>query len=60
MKILTQIPTGTKLKVKETGEIVVLEEIRNYPTRYRVINNLGKESYYKTHEIEFIEESIAD
>tara|TARA_Y100001970_G_C14225121_1_gene855167 strand:+ start:2737 stop:2922 length:186 start_codon:yes stop_codon:yes gene_type:complete len=55
MDILTQVPLGSKLKVKNTGEIVTLEEIRNYPTRYKTINESGKINYYKTHEVEVIE-----
>ena len=54
MDILTQIPIGTKLKIKETGEIVILEEIRNYPTRYKVVNQSGKINYYKTFEVEMV------
>ena len=50
MKILTQIPIGSKLRVKKTGELVVLEEIRNYPTRYKTVNESGNISYYKTFE----------
>ena len=48
MSILTQIPIGTKLKVKETGEIITLDEIRNFPTRYKTINDSGKVEYYQT------------
>jgi len=55
MDILTQVPIGTKLKVKDSGKIVTLEEIRNYPTRYQTIDESGKINYYKTHEIEIIE-----
>ena len=54
MVILTQIPTGTKIKVKETGQIVTLEEIRNFPTRYKTINEVGKVEYYSTFEVEVI------
>ena len=54
MEILTQIPIGTKLKVKDTGEIVILEEIRNFPTRYKTINKLGEINYYKTFEVEML------
>ena len=50
-------PNGTKFKVKETGEIVILEEIRNYPTRYKVKNSSGKINYYKTFDVEMVEES---
>jgi|TARA_B100000315_G_scaffold242335_1_gene264414 hypothetical protein len=55
MNILTQMPIGTKFKVKETGELVTLEEIRNFPTRYKTINESGKVDYYKTFEVEVVE-----
>ena len=55
MEILTQIPIGTKFKIKETNEIVTLEEIRNYPTRYKTINETGQINYYKTFEVEVVE-----
>ena len=42
-------------KVKETGEIITLEEIRNFPTRYKTINNNGEVEYYQTFEVEIIE-----
>ena len=54
MKILTQIPIGTKLKVKESGEIITLQEIRNFPTRYKTINESGTIQYYQTFEVEEI------
>ena len=55
MEILTQIPIGTKLKVKETGELVILEEVRNYPTRYKITNQSGQVNYYRTFEVEVVE-----
>ena len=55
MEILTQIPIGTKLKVKETGELVILEEILNYPTRYKITNQSGQVNYYRTFEVEVVE-----
>ena len=54
MEILTQIPIGTKFKIKETNEIVTLEEIRNFPTRYKTTNKLGEINYYKTFEVEML------
>ena len=57
MNILTQLPIGAKLRVKETGELVTLEEIRNYPTRYKTINESGEINYYKTFEVEVVETS---
>ena len=55
MAILTQIPIGTKFKVKKTGGIITLEEIRNFPTRYKTINVDGKVEYYQTLEVEVID-----
>ena len=60
MAILTQIPVGTKFKVRETGEIITLEEIRNFPTRYKTINDEGKVEYYQTFEVEVIESAKED
>ena len=60
MAILTQIPKGTQFKVKETGEIITLEEIRNFPTRYKTTNNVGKIEYYQTFEVEVIESTKED
>ena len=54
MAILTQIPKGTKFKVKATGEIITLDEIRNFPTRYKTINDAGNVEYYQTFEVEVI------
>ncbi len=55
MDILTQIPIGTKFKVKASGEFVTLEEIRNFPTRYKTTNEKGETEYYKTFEVEVVE-----
>ena len=55
MDILTQIPIGTKFKVKVSGEIVTLLEIRNFPTRYKTTNEKGETEYYKTFEVEVVE-----
>ena len=55
MNILTQIPTGTKLRVKKNSEIVTLVEIFYYPTRYKTTNDSGKIEYYRTHEVSLVE-----
>ena len=55
MDILTQIPIGTKFKVKTSGEIVTLLEIRNFPTRYKTTNEKDEIEYYKTFEVEVVE-----
>ena len=55
MDILTQIPIGTKLKVKVSDEIVTLEKICFFPTRYKTTNESGKINNYRTHEVEIVE-----
>ena len=55
MEIMTKIPIGTKLKVIITGDIVTLDEIRNFPTRFKTTNDSGNVAYYKTFEVEVIE-----
>jgi len=55
MNILTKIPIGTKLKVKESGELVTLVEICFYPTRYKTTNDSDKINYFRTHEVELVE-----
>ena len=55
MAIMTQIPIGTKLKVFATGEIITLQEIRSFPTRFKTTNTSGMVAYYKTFEVEIIE-----
>ena len=55
MVLLTQIPIGTKFKVKKTGEITTLEEIRHFPTRYKTLDDNNNVEYYKTFEVEVIE-----
>ena len=57
MPIFTQIPLGSKLKVKETDELVELVKIYFYPTKYEVINADGDINYYRTHQIELIEDN---
>ena len=51
----TQIPIGTKFRVKKTGKIITLEEIRNFPTRYKTTNDAGEVEYFQTFEVEVIE-----
>ena len=55
MEILTQIQIGTKFRVKASDEIVTLEEICIFPTRYKTTNESGKINYYRTHEVDIIE-----
>ena len=55
MDNLTQISIGTKFKVKASDEIVTLEEICFFPTRYKTTNEAGKINYYRTHEVDILE-----
>ena len=57
MKILTQIPLGSKLKVKNSGKIVTLRKIVYYPTRYETFDSNNKVEYYRTHEVDIIDEN---
>ena len=49
-RVLIAVPIGTEMIVKKTGVSVLLEEIRNYPTRYRCSDG----NYYKTHEVDIL------
>ena len=55
MEILTQLPIGTKFRVKASDEIVTLEKICFFPTRYKTTNESGKINYYRTHEVDILE-----
>ena len=55
MQILTQIQIGTKFRVKASDEIVTLEKICFFPTRYKTTNESGQINYYRTHEVEIVE-----
>ena len=55
MQILTQIQIGTKFRVKASDEIVTLEKICFFPTRYKTTNESGKINYFRTHEVDIIE-----
>ena len=52
---MNQVPVGTKMKVKKTGEEVVLVEIQNFPTTFKTVNEAGDESSYYTYEVEIDE-----
>ena len=43
------------MKVKKTGEEVVLIEIQNFPTTFKTVNEAGDESSYYTYEVEIDE-----
>ena len=41
--------------VKASDEIVTLEKICFFPTRYKTTNESGKINYYRTHEVDILE-----
>ena len=49
-RVLIDVPIGTEMIVKKTGESVLLEEIRFYPTWYRCSDG----NFYKTHEVNIL------
>tara|TARA_Y100001963_G_scaffold17062_1_gene21032 strand:+ start:126 stop:311 length:186 start_codon:yes stop_codon:yes gene_type:complete len=55
-RVLIDVPIGTEMIVKKTGDSVLLEEIRFYPTRYRCSDG----NYYKTHEVDILWEDTDD
>jgi len=52
---MNEVPIGTKMIVRESGEEVVLAEIKNFPTTFKVKNNKGIEKNYFTYEVDIID-----
>jgi len=55
-KNMNTVPIGTKLKIKKTGEIVILVQIFHYPTTFKVEYEDGKFNSIRTHAVEFIDD----
>tara|TARA_Y100000590_G_scaffold3036_2_gene4056 strand:+ start:2024 stop:2218 length:195 start_codon:yes stop_codon:yes gene_type:complete len=49
---MNEVPIGTKMKIKETGEEVFLVEIQNFPTTFKVKKSNGVTSSCFTYEVE--------
>ena len=49
---MNEVPIGTKMIIKESGEEVVLFEIQNFPTSFKVKDSNGKVNNYFTYEVE--------
>ena len=49
---MNEVPVGTKMKVKESGEEVVLLEIQNFPTTFKTLDKSGNTVSYYTYEVE--------
>ena len=51
---MNEVPIGTKMIVRESGEEVVLAEIKNFPTTFIVKSHDGKINKYLTHEVDVL------
>ena len=51
---MNEVPAGTKMIVKETGEEVMLIQIHNFPTIFKTENKEGIEKNYYTYEVDII------
>ena len=49
---MNEVPIGTKMKVRKTGEEVSLLEIQNFPTTFKTLNQSGDTKSYYTYEVE--------
>jgi len=53
---MNTIPLGTKLKLKKSGETVILIDIFHYPTTFKVQYENGQFDNVRTHAVEFFDE----
>ena len=53
---MNQVPIGTKMKVKSSGEIGILLEIFHYPTTFKIQFSNNSNAVFKTHEVEIVNE----
>ena len=51
---MNEVPVGTNMIVKATGEKVTLLEIHNFPTTFKTKNEGGIEKNYYTYEVDII------
>ena len=51
---LNQVPIGTEMIVKSSGEKGVLLEIQNFPTTFKIEDSLGEVKNYYTYEVEIL------
>ena len=49
-RLLTDIPIGTEMVIKDTVKSVWLDEIRYFPTRYKCSDG----NYYYTHQVDVL------
>ena len=51
---LNQVPIGTEMIVKSSGEKGVLLEIQNFPTTFKIEDSQGVVKNYYTYEVEIL------
>ena len=51
---MNEVPAGTKMIVKSTGEEVILLEVQNFPTTFVVQSESGERNKYSTHQVDII------
>ncbi len=51
---LNQVPLGTEMIVKSSGEKGVLLEIQNFPTTFKIEDSQGVVKNYYTYEVEIL------
>jgi hypothetical protein len=52
---MNEVPVGTKMVVKETGEEVILEAVYNFPTTFKTIDNKGLQKAYFTYQVDILD-----
>jgi len=52
---MNEVPLGTKMVVKNTGEEVVLIQIQNFPTTFITENSNKIKNNYMTYEVDIID-----
>ena len=51
---LNQVPIGTEMIIKSSGEKGVLLEIQNFPTTFKIEDSQGVVKNYYTYEVEIL------
>jgi len=52
---MNEVPAGTKMIVKSSGEEVILLEVQNFPTTFITENSDKIKKNYMTYEVEIID-----
>jgi len=51
---MNEVPSGTKMIIKETGQEVELIEVQNFPTTFIVQFSNGQKDSFLTHQVEIL------